>query len=45
MSAIGFALAYVGGFAVAAYLVVQNHPWFALLVFILTSSIHSKEAP
>lgn len=40
-----FALAVIGGLAVGAWLVVSGHPWFALLVFLITTNVqmsHTK---
>jgi hypothetical protein len=43
MTAIAYALAYVGGIACGTLLVLADHRWFAVLVFVLTASLHFKE--
>ena len=39
---IALAFMYVGGFSAATYLVINNHPWFALLAFLITASLHTE---
>ena len=33
---------WVGGLAAAVYLIVSGHPWFALLILLMTASIRVK---
>jgi hypothetical protein len=39
----GFAVPFVGGLGVGAYLVVEGHPWFGLLVILITSRVSHNE--
>jgi hypothetical protein len=42
VAAIVFATCYLGGLAIACWLVVNEHPWFALVVLILVGSLSVK---
>jgi hypothetical protein len=39
-----FLLAFAIGIGGGVYLVVNDHPWFALLVFIITASLSVKSS-
>jgi hypothetical protein len=39
-----FALMFLGGIAAGTYLVVSGHPWFALLVFVITGSLSLRHS-
>lgn len=38
MNGFAFALIVLGGLGIGAWLVVQGHPWFALLVIAIVAS-------
>ena len=44
MTALSFAAIIIAGIASATYLVVHDHPVFALLVILLAGSVSMKDA-
>lgn len=40
---IGFAITIIGCLCVVTYLVMNDHPWFALMILIITCSIRMSD--
>jgi hypothetical protein len=41
---LGYSIVVLGSFGIGAWLVIQGHPWFAVLIILLGGSVSVKNA-